>query len=145
MKTIVVGSDSSDTSLDAVRLAAELAAATGAALHVVCIASLAQDLAMHSIGPLIVPDNFDIEAIQAADAAVAQGGEVARERGVTAITHVLEGDAARELIAFCKEQTADVLVLGSHGMSGAARFLLGSIPDRCAHHATCSVLIARPK
>lgn len=40
-------------------------------------------------------------------------------------------------------EAADLLVLGSKGMKGPARFLLGSVPNRCAHHAHCSVLIVR--
>lgn len=35
------------------------------------------------------------------------------------------------------------MVLGSKGLRGAARFVLGSVPNRCAHHAGCSVLIVR--
>ena len=38
---------------------------------------------------------------------------------------------------------ADLIVVGSKGMSGAGRFLLGSVPDRVSHHASCTVLIVR--
>ena len=36
----------------------------------------------------------------------------------------------------------DLVVVGNHGMTGRARFLLGSIPNKVAHHCRCSVLIA---
>jgi nucleotide-binding universal stress UspA family protein len=46
-------------------------------------------------------------------------------------------------MALADDVQADLLVVGSRGMTGPARFLLGSVPNRCAHHATCSVLIIR--
>ena len=41
------------------------------------------------------------------------------------------------------EQRADLIVVGSKGMHGTRRFLLGSVPDKISHHAPCSVLIVR--
>jgi nucleotide-binding universal stress UspA family protein len=41
------------------------------------------------------------------------------------------------------EQDGDVIVVASKGMSGPGRFLLGSVAAKVAHHAPCSVLIAR--
>ena len=36
---------------------------------------------------------------------------------------------------------ADLIVVGSRGMTGAKRFLLGSVPNKVAHHAFCNVMI----
>ena len=36
---------------------------------------------------------------------------------------------------------ADLVVVGNRGMSGMKRFILGSVPNKIAHHAPCSVLI----
>jgi hypothetical protein len=41
------------------------------------------------------------------------------------------------------EQAADLIVVGNTGMRGAQRFLLGSVPGKISHHATCSVMIIR--
>jgi len=35
------------------------------------------------------------------------------------------------------------VIIGNKGMTGAKRFLLGSVPDKISHHAPCSVLIVR--
>ncbi len=37
----------------------------------------------------------------------------------------------------------DLLVVGNKGMTGAKRFLLGSVPNKVSHHAPCSVMIIR--
>ncbi|MGZ4325698.1 MAG: universal stress protein, partial [Solirubrobacteraceae bacterium] len=52
-------------------------------------------------------------------------------------------DPADALIAVSEELGAELLVVGNKGMSGASRFLLGSVADKVAHHAPCSILIVR--
>jgi nucleotide-binding universal stress UspA family protein len=54
-----------------------------------------------------------------------------------------QGDAADAIIDVAEEQAADLIVVGNKGMTGAKRFLLGSVPNRVSHHAPCSVLIVR--
>jgi nucleotide-binding universal stress UspA family protein len=145
MKTIVVGTDASTSALDAVAQAAELAAAANAELHIVSVASLARDLALRGVSPLAIPDNYDADAIAVAQGTVEQARTVAEKAGARATTHVLDGDPAGALVDFCDKYQADLLVLGSHGLTGAARFLIGSVTNRCVHHAHCSVLVARPR
>jgi nucleotide-binding universal stress UspA family protein len=53
----------------------------------------------------------------------------------------LQGDPADALLTLCEDLDADLLVIGNRGMRGAKRFLLGSVSNRCAHHAPCSILI----
>jgi nucleotide-binding universal stress UspA family protein len=55
----------------------------------------------------------------------------------------LPGNPAEVLLSVAAEQDADLIVVGNRGMQGAARFLLGSVPNRIAHHANCSVLIVQ--
>ena len=143
MKKIVVGTDASESSFDAVKQASELAASTQAELHIICVASLAADLALRGVTPLAIPDDYDDEARKSAAKTVEQARAIAVAAGANATVHVLAGDPSTMLMDFCKESGADLLVVGAHGMTGAARFLLGSVPNRCAHHAPCSVLIAR--
>ncbi len=65
----------------------------------------------------------------------------ARRQGVKCEVHAVPGDPADALIAFAKDVAADVLVVGSRGMSGARRFVLGSVPNKVSHHCSCSLLI----
>jgi nucleotide-binding universal stress UspA family protein len=45
--------------------------------------------------------------------------------------------------AVAEEQRSNLIVVGHKGMTGATRFLLGSVPNKVSHHAPCSVLIVR--
>jgi nucleotide-binding universal stress UspA family protein len=68
----------------------------------------------------------------------------AQGAGVTAVeTFARQGDAADAIIDVAEEQRTDLIVVGNRGMTGAKRFLLGSVPNKVSHHAPCSVLIVR--
>ena len=63
--------------------------------------------------------------------------------GVKVETFAREGAAADAILDVAEEQHADLIVVGNKGMTGAKRFLLGSVPNKVSHHAPCSVLIIR--
>jgi nucleotide-binding universal stress UspA family protein len=139
--TIVVGTDGSDTAEKAVAHAAQLAAMSGAQLHVA--------MAAPSIPLLVAPDmviassEWSQATEQSTKLALDRAVEVAASSGATATPHALGGDPADALLSLCDELHADLLVIGNRGMQGARRFLLGSVSSRCAHHADCSVLIVQ--
>lgn len=54
------------------------------------------------------------------------------------------GDTAPAIIHEARAWSADLLVLGTHGRRGAARFLLGSVAETVLGHAPCSVLVVPP-
>jgi len=56
---------------------------------------------------------------------------------------VMEGPVADMILAQSKHWQADLIVLGSHGRKGFTKFLLGSVAEKVASHATCSVEIIR--
>ena len=75
--------------------------------------------------------------------AVRQATELAKESGVTIEPHARQGDPADAILDVAEETKADLIVVGNKGMTGARRFLLGSVPNKVSHHAPCSVLIIR--
>ena len=66
-----------------------------------------------------------------------------KEAGVECATYARQGDPADAILDVAEEQGADLIVVGNKGMTGAKRFLLGSVPNKVSHHAPCSVLIIR--
>lgn len=58
---------------------------------------------------------------------------------------VRNGNPVNEILKVAKKIKADLIVLGSHGMGLAERFLLGSVSDRVLEYARCSVLIVKKK
>src|ERR687897_218129 len=69
--------------------------------------------------------------------------EKVEEAGVSVTAYAREGDPADAILDVAEERGADLIVVGNKGMTGAKRFLLGSVPNKVSHHAPCSVLIIR--
>jgi nucleotide-binding universal stress UspA family protein len=141
---IVVGTDGSPTSLEAVRQAATLASQGGGTLHVACAMRDATDLAVLPDMAAAMPIAGMAESLQQqATTALERAVTVAKDVGCEVETHVERGEASTALVRLAEDVGADLIVVGNKGMSGAARFLLGSVPNRVAHHAPCSVLIVQ--
>lgn len=67
--------------------------------------------------------------------------EAQHGRSVTLEEHLLTGDPADALLGLAEAEQVDLIVVGNKGMTGAQRFLLGSVPNKVSHQATCDVLI----
>lgn len=138
-EAIVVGTDGSETAKEAVNEAIRLAKAFGAELHVVSAykplrgahVSGAPAGAAKVWQPL--PDSRVEAILQEAAAAV-------RLRDVPVKTHLSEEEPADALLSVASDVDAKLIVVGNRGMQGARR-VLGSVPNKVAHHASCNVLI----
>lgn len=143
--TIVVGTDGSDTAAIAVRHALELAAANGATLHVVhAHQNVSLTMAAASAGsggPPLDLDRLETGLQEHGQEVVAAVAADAQKAGVEVRTHVVSGEPADALVTVADTVHADLVVVGSRGLSGLRRFVLGSVPNRVAHHCPCSLLI----
>jgi nucleotide-binding universal stress UspA family protein len=67
-----------------------------------------------------------------------------RNSGVSVESVVREGYAATAIIDEAAEQNVDLIVIGTHGLSGIKHMLLGSIAERVVQKAPCPVLTVKP-
>jgi nucleotide-binding universal stress UspA family protein len=143
-KMIVVGTDDSDTAAEAVRQAVELAKVHSARLHVVTAYQPVLTASMESARQELPEEvRWMVSPGEQADVLLRDVVARTRDSGVEIETHSRTGDPANAIIDVAEEQGADLIVVGNKGMSGVARFLLGSVPNKVAHHAPCDVLIVR--
>jgi nucleotide-binding universal stress UspA family protein len=143
-KRIVVGTDGSDTATEAVRQAIELAQMSGAKLDIVAaFEPVPAGRLREEKGEL--PGDVQYGAGPREDVNVTLDGAVgkAKQEGVDAEPHPREGDPADAILDVAEHTNADLIVVGNKGMTGAKRFLLGSVPNKVSHHAPCGVLIIR--
>ena len=77
------------------------------------------------------------------DATLDAAAKIVREAGVAVDIYPRQGDPADAILDVAEEREADLIVVGNKGMTGAKRFLLGSVPNKVSHHAPCSVMIIR--
>ena len=143
--TILVGTDGSDTATTAVRYAIDLARELGARLQVVSAYEPVSDERPRS-DTIEVPKDVQwmINPREDVLALLDRARSEAQSIGVEKVeTFARQGDAADAILDVAEEQRADLIVVGNRGMTGAKRFLLGSVPNKVSHHAPCSVLIVR--
>ncbi|MET0930428.1 MAG: universal stress protein [Aeromicrobium sp.] len=139
-KIILVGVDGSDSALKAATVAAELAASTGATLHVLTAVDPSWPNTNED------PANLgDVRRLTPGEAAEAIAAEVAGSlTGV--VPHIesspIQGKPADALVEEAKRLGADLIVVGNRRVQGIGR-ILGSVATDVAHHAPCDVYIVK--
>jgi nucleotide-binding universal stress UspA family protein len=143
-KSIVVGTDGSDTANQAVRQAVDLARAVGAKLELVSAYEPVPAQRLSEERRQAPEDlQWAINPREDVDATLEAAAAISREAGVPVNVYPRQGDPADAILDIAEEREADLIVVGNKGMTGAKRFLLGSVPNKVSHHAPCSVLIIR--
>ena len=143
LERIVVGTDGSDTAAEAVRQATELAKATGAKLDIVSAYEPVAPSRLKEEGGEIPGDvAYAVGPKEDVNVILEGASQIPTEAGVEVSTHAREGDPAEAILDLAEEIDASLIVVGNKGMTGARRFLLGSVPNNISHHAPCSVYIA---
>ena len=142
--SIVVGTDGSDTAKEAVRQASELAKTVGAKLHLVSAYEPVPEGRLRQERQQ-VPDDLQwmVNPKEDVEGTLKDAAAEIEEKGVEVATYAREGDPADAILDVAEEEKADLIVVGNKGMSGARRFLLGSVPNKVSHHAPSSVMIIR--
>jgi nucleotide-binding universal stress UspA family protein len=143
-KSIVVGTDGSETASEAVRNAVELASTLGAKLELVSAYEPVPAQRLSEERRQAPEDlQWAISPQEDVNATLAGAAEIARAAGVEVTVHARQGDPADAILDVAEEREADLIIVGNKGMTGTRRFLLGSVPNKVSHHAPCSVLIIR--
>lgn len=156
-RSILVGTDGSPTAMRAVDMASLLAGKLGITPTVVCAFQppTEQELAAMKADPADpvaqwsarsardVPEEFRWRIADAAHAkdVLDRAQEHAAKQGVEADVRAVEGHPAETLIGLAEKEDIDLIAVGSVGMSGAKRFMLGNVPHRISHHAPTDLLI----
>ncbi|HEV3093276.1 MAG TPA: universal stress protein [Solirubrobacteraceae bacterium] len=143
-KSIVVGTDGSDTAGQAVRQAVDLAKSVGAGLEIVSAYEPVPAQRLREERREMPEDlQWAINPREDVEATLEAAAQIARDAGVPVNVYPRQGDPADAILDVAEEQGADLIIVGNKGMTGAKRFLLGSVPNKVSHHAPCSVLIIR--
>ena len=136
-KRILTAVDFSANSLEAFRIAAEMASVHSASLHL-----------LHVIGALPSgPGEATMEFVQQANEAVEQlvaSSQPALAK-VTLTTEVASGRAFDEIVNRARDWRADLMVLGTKGTTSLEEIFLGGTAEQVIKESPCSVLIVQPQ
>ena|SRR5206468_8277336 len=145
--SIIVGTDGSETAREAVSQAVELAKRLDASLHVVSAyePGAGQAITDETTSATDPDRQWAIKLREEVDATLGEAAAIAIEAGVTVAVYARQGDAADAILDVAEERGADLVIIGNKGMTGAKRFLLGSVPNKVSHYAPCAVMIIRTR
>jgi nucleotide-binding universal stress UspA family protein len=141
---IVVGTDGSETATSAVETAVELAKISKAKLEIVSAYEPIPQQRLREEGEGISGDvSHAINPREDVQFVLDKAAAVAKKAKIDVVTHPREGDPADAILDVAEENNADLVLVGNKGMTGARRFLLGSVPNKISHHAPCDVWIVK--
>ncbi len=146
LNKILLATDFSDDSANARRFAEELARRFGAEMIVLHVDQPMAPVAVSELGPA-----FDVSAINqiAEEQRLAAQRELdkmvtqLRDAQIKARSLLRVGAPFVEIVRAAQTEGADLIVLGTHGRSGLAHVLLGSVAERVVQKAGCAVLTVR--
>lgn len=139
---ILCPTDFSAGAQQAQRMAVQIAAKTGADLvivHAWRVPAIA--FANEELAASFMREDAMVDAQRELDAAV----EEANAQLAKPATGVMRrGVPWTEIVSLLDEEAFDLCVIGTHGRTGLARVLVGSVAENVVRHAPCSVLVVRP-
>lgn len=144
IRTILVPVDFSVCSMLVTRQAAGLATRLDARVVVLHVAELPGNLAPNThVHPGGVEQTAGEYLLADTRARLAPFVEAAREGGATAEADVRIGPVVPTILAAVESLGADLIVIGTHGRTGLARLVLGSVAEGVAHRAHVPVMLVR--
>jgi nucleotide-binding universal stress UspA family protein len=143
--SIIVGTDGSQTAGKAVTRAADLAAASSASLLIVSAFRPVPPERLRNEKTGTPEDlSYVVNSREDVDHLLSVARKLAESRGASDVrTEAVDSGPPEALIDTAIRIGADLIVVGSQGMTGAKRLLLGSVPNRVAHHSPCDILIVK--
>jgi nucleotide-binding universal stress UspA family protein len=139
---ILLAYDGSKASNQALERAIELAKVTPrSSLYVVHAFEFPRFFIGEALAPLpasVNKDYYDL-AVQTTDEVKSR----LEAEGLNATVELLQGSPAEVILAYAKEHTVDVIVIGSRGLGGIREFVLGSVSHNVVQSARIPVLVVK--
>lgn len=141
---IVVGIDGSNPSMNALRIACDIAGKYGSQLHIshtpkpeTVAYAMGAVAGYHGVVDIPNPE----ETQKAAEKVTSKGVEVAKSCNLdNIVTHIGDGDPGASLVAYADRIGADLIVTGRRGLGDIAGLFLGSTSHDVSKHAKCACL-----
>ena len=143
-RTIVVGTDGSESSLRAVARAGAVAGACGGTLVIACayLPTETDDRELAQAQDVLRDEAYQVVGSHPAEESVRKAAERAKASGAGDVrTVAVVGSPVETLLDVVQKESADLLVVGNRGLAGIKGRLLGSVPADATRRAACDVLV----
>jgi nucleotide-binding universal stress UspA family protein len=117
----------------------------GTVVEILAVAEVVTTAPDPWLGAGQVIERLEVERLKAAKEAAKSAEDILLSAGLKPVTKVVCGYPKASILDEAKEWGADLIVVGSHGRRGVARFFIGSVAEAVALHSNCSVEVIRDK
>jgi len=135
-KKILVATDFSDGSDEALERAIEVGGPSRAEVEIIHVLELAEEF---PFGTTYFDADYGVLYTNI-DRRLTERAERVRAAGLPCDTKIIEGSAVPEITQRGRSIGADLIVVGTHGRTGLAHAMLGSVAERVVRRASCPVL-----
>lgn len=143
LRTILVPTDFSEDAARALEIAKELAKKFDAKIEIVHGYHVDMPIASPLGGGFVLPEGF-LEGVRAhAERQVATVVSEASDQGLTIEGQAIEGSPSEVIATMAKQCGADLIVMGTRGLTGLKHVALGSVAERTIRTAPCPVLTVK--
>lgn len=145
-KKILIATDGSKYSEDAANAALEMAKLTKAGLTALYVVDVGKEFAFSDVSANIadeVVQGIKRSLVNKGEAAVKRIAEKAKMAGVAFESKVSEGHPATDIIKMASDTGVDLIVMGSIGVTGLDKYLLGSVAETVVRNSKVPVMIVR--
>ena len=138
LKKILIATDGSDHARKAIGHASDIAAKYKATVYLI-----------HVVPPLHIVTEVDVKNIQdnqqkIAKQIIEEAEREVKKKGVESYqSTILQGQPAREILDFARENNVDMIVMGSHGAGKVEMLMLGSVSHKVCHLADCTCVTVK--
>jgi nucleotide-binding universal stress UspA family protein len=143
LATVLLPTDFSEDAGRAARAALRLLGPGGATARVVLLHVFNLPIEYTAYGPIPTSLHYLRDTGAEAEQQLEQVAEALRREGLQVETVAREGDPAEVIADEARERGVDLIALGTHGRSGLAHLLLGSVAERVIQHSSCPVVTLR--
>ena len=141
---ILLATDGSKEARLAAQAAAELSKDTGSEVHITYVLPSPRELRGHHLYSREVMESVLEQAEgEARSLLEEQAKQVGESGGKVAETHLQTGEPDKEIVRLSEELGAGTIVIGSRGLGGLRRALMGSVSESVVRHAHCPVFVVR--
>ena len=140
---ILIALDASSHSQRALELVTRLRWPAGSRVIVVGVVRPLASAVAEAYAPVTIPPELLEQQRGQLEAVVARAANALRETGFATEERVEVGDPRHALVEIARGERADLMVVGSHGLTGVMKLMLGSVSSHVVTHAPCSVLVVK--
>lgn len=140
-KKILVATDGSENAKRAASYGVNIAKATGAEVHALYIISTQHAVTTRTV--MGWSEAFEEYLANKGGVAIADVEKLGKEAGVKVEPVFLKGIPADKILNYAEENNIDLIVMGTHGLTGIKRFLIGSVAESVVRHSKAPVMVIR--